>query len=707
MSFIPKNTVPGTYSADAFLFKKNGFRKLKSREISTLIQNQNLAMDWQRVFIKDSLDISLIQKCEFWGTVYLDEITPGYLEYEQISLPTGLYNSVIASSFIGKNISIRNVGLLANYLIQDNCYLFNINQITAAAGGSFGTGFLAEGKPEDERFWIEVGNENGGRKILTYPEMLPADAYLWYQYPDDSDLIEKLISITDKSADKHFYHFAEIGAHTVIQNCSIIKNVRIGGYCTIQGANKLENLTIQSSLEEPTFIGPGVHLTSGVVGFQNKIDSNVIAENFFTGRNVQLKYGTRFINTFLGANSTISCCEVLNNLIFPFHEQHHNNSFLIASAIMGQSNIAAGATIGSNHNSRAADGEILAERGFWPGLTANFKHNSKFAAFTLIANGSYPSELNIRFPFSLISPAKNGTNIQLFPGFWFKYNMYALARNAWKFRIRDKRKIKAQYIETNFLAPDTIEEMNNGIHILKQAIEKELKQKFTIDEIVKNYVQLDKEISLSLDGFVNKSKAEILKPAQGIYLYRMMIVFFSMREILLALRQLDMKDISMSFESILESYNSPPQKWMNLGGQIVAEQDVDQLIYEIKQQRLLSWERVHQKYDKLQKQYEHHKKNIALFHLIQLNNITINDFKHEHLKNYLTDFIRISEQLINWAFESRRKDYSGEFRLMNYRNEHQAQAVLGIIEENPFLNEYKIQMQEYTDLADKIRAQLD
>jgi hypothetical protein len=43
---------------------------------------------------------------------------------------------------------------------------------------------------------------------------------------------------------------------------------------------------------------------------------------------------------------------MLSNLIFPGHEQHHNNSFLIAACIKGQSNMAAGANIGSNHNSR-------------------------------------------------------------------------------------------------------------------------------------------------------------------------------------------------------------------------------------------------------------------------------------------------------------------------------------------------------------------
>ena len=101
---------------------------------------------------------------------------------------------------------------------------------------------------------------------------------------------------------------------------------------------------------------------------------------------------------------------MLNSLIFPAHEQHHNNSFLCAALVMGQSNIAAGATIGSNHNSRGADGEIILGRGFWPGLCVSLKHNSQFASFSILTKGDYPSELNVPIPFSLINQ-KNCSNV--------------------------------------------------------------------------------------------------------------------------------------------------------------------------------------------------------------------------------------------------------------------------------------------------------
>src|ERR1700749_876193 len=151
-----------------------------------------------------------------------------------------------------------------------------------------------------------------------------------------------------------------IGDRTVIKNCLIIKDVNIGTDAYIKGATKIKNVTINSSAEAITQVGEGCELVNGIIGFGFLVFYGVKAVRFILASHSQLKYGARLINSYLGDNSTISCCEVLNSLIFPAHEQHHNNSFLCAALVMGQSNMAAGATIGSNHNSRSADGEIIA-----------------------------------------------------------------------------------------------------------------------------------------------------------------------------------------------------------------------------------------------------------------------------------------------------------------------------------------------------------
>src|SRR5690606_36613253 len=123
-----------------------------------------------------------------------------------------------------------------------------------------------------------------------------------------------------------------------------------------------------------------------------------------------------------------------------------------------------------NHNSRGADGEIIAGRGFWPGLCVSLKHNSKFANFTILAKGDYDYELNIPIPFSLVSIQENTNSLMIMPGYWFMYNMYALQRNTFKYQDRDHRYEKIQNIEFDYLAPDTVNEMFSSLWLFEELV---------------------------------------------------------------------------------------------------------------------------------------------------------------------------------------------------------------------------------------------
>ncbi len=676
----------------------NAYRSLTKEEISILIQNQNHTANWNILKVADPFNPSLIRQCEFMGAVYLDAQEPAVLEVDGISFNTGIFQSTLANCHIGSRVCIRNVHLLSGYRIENNVLLFNIDELSASGNSAFGQGFVHQ--PEDERNWIELVNENGGRQILPFAGMLPADAFLWAKYRADSALQSAFVNWTDRLGADEPFQIATIGSHTSIRNCRTIQDTWVGSCATIESASRMVNVTIQSDKEEPTTIGSGADLRNGVVGPANEIYSNVIAENFCTGRNVHLKYGVRFINNYLGTNSTISCCEVLSNLLFPFHEQHHNNSFLIATMVMGQDNIAAGATIGSNHNSRAADGEIWAKRGFWPGLVTNFKHNSAFASFTLIAKGNYNAELNVHLPFTLVSPAADPHNILLFPGFWFKYNMYALARNTWKFKKRDKRKIKQQHIEMDYLAPDTIEEMFHAVSVLQEAIEKTTGKALSAREITEQATELDKSLHVELNGIINKGKAQLLKPAQGLALYHKMILFYAIREILPELKS----GLSSGLEALFNSYSEPPRKWMNLGGQIIPEETVRDIRAQIADGRISSWNDLHAAYDKAFEAYNIQRRNHALFSLMQLFPTAPDSFSVSQLQSALQEFKSITSDLLNWTFSSREKDYTTEFRKLVYDDAEEMEAVLGSIEENPFLSDYKKEMETYITEAEELTA---
>ncbi|MBO7623786.1 MAG: DUF4954 family protein, partial [Bacteroidales bacterium] len=375
---------------------RSGWRHLTARELEILVKNNNMSDNWDHVLVSDPFDPSLVSGNNFHGLVRIGAISHQVLQYHDLRLPIGITNCNIVNCDIGNNVAMHEVHYIANYIIGDMCILFNIQEITTTNHAKFGNGIVKKGEPEEVRVQIELMNESGERAILPFDGIITADAYMWAKYIDDELLQQRLKEITQNTVDDRRGYYGTIGRSTVIKNTLIIKDAKIGEHCYIKGASKIKNVTINSSEKEPSQIGEGCILVNGIVGYGCHIFYSITAIRFVIGNNSNLKYGARLINSFMGDNSTISCCEVLNNLIFPSHEQHHNNSFLISSVVMGQSNIAAGATLGSNHNSRTADGEIQAGRGFWPGLCASVKHNSRFASYTLLSKADYPAELDIQ-----------------------------------------------------------------------------------------------------------------------------------------------------------------------------------------------------------------------------------------------------------------------------------------------------------------------
>lgn len=682
---------------------QENYRPLSAEEIERLQHNGNSAADWNLIKVAKNFSADLIKNCTFKGEVFIGPLQNMVMESDGLRLPVGLYNSTFVSCIIGSNVSITNVKYLSRYHIADQCLLFNIDEMLATEDAKFGNGALLPGEEEDERQWLEIVNENGGRAILPFEGILPADAYLWSSFREDAALLARLQEMTDTDFMANKFPLGSIGTKTVIKNTRTVRNVKCGSHCTISGANKLSNATIRSAENESTFIGEDVEIENGIIGFQNKIVYGVKALGVVTGRNVHLEYGARVLNMFISDNSTIACCEVLSNLTFPFHEQHHNNSFLIATMVQGQSNIAAGATIGSNHNSRAADGEILARRGFWPGLSSSFKHNSYFATFTLVAKGTYYAEMNITLPFSLVSPGANAATIQIFPGFWFKYNMYALARNSWKFHKRDKRFRKEQHIETDFLAPDTAEEILAGMEVLRQAISNAMGREMTYKEIVEQ-PELDKKLNLYMDGFLNKGKALILKPAQGVLLYYKMLQFYAARELTAVLSPTP--SITDALKNLKEAYKPVDEKWENFGGQLIKQHDAKKIIEDIKSGQIASWPDLHRRYDDLWKEYPAQKLNHALSVLSRLYQINITEINGKFIKSFLEEAVSIAKQLLQWAFQSREKDYTSPFRLITYRNAKEMEAVVGKIEENSFLTEYKNTIETFEADVAKIIQQV-
>ncbi len=689
------------------------YRQLSAYEIEVLVRNSNTSDDWNKLLVSDAFNPELVKNCKFFGLVRIGKLEPFCLEFSDLRVPVGLYNSTIISCDFGDNVVIDNVNYLSHYIIGSEVIITNVNELVTTAYAKFGNGIVKDLEEESVRIWMELCNENGGRGVIPFNGMLAGDAWLWTRYRDDKKLMSRFKEMTEAKFDKKRGYYGKIGDRTVIKNCKIVKDVWVGSDAYLKGANKLKNLTINSGPEGKSQIGEGSEMVNGVMGYGCRAFYGVKAVRFIMASHSSLKYGARLINSYLGDNSTISCCEVLNSLIFPAHEQHHNNSFLTAAMVMGQSNIAAGATIGSNHNSRSADGEMVAGRGFWPGLCVSLKHNSRFASYTIIAKGDYPAELNIPIPFALISNDVTNDELVIMPAYWFLYNMYALERNAWKYIDRDKRKERIQSIEYSYLAPDTINEILDTIQLLQACtgiafFKKEKPDETPTNEqciacgkkLLEQEDAIVSELNIVADGFENsKRRVVLIKVQQSYNVYKELINYYAVT----CLLDFSKANRTENIEALLSAIPKrlSVNKWLNVGGQLMPADDITQLKKKIVSGKLNSWDDLHVFYEQQTIVYPQQKFMHAMAALKQATGISLSAKNSGDLLKLLKEAMATRQWMTDGIYTSREKDYSNPFRQMMYENREEMDAVTGKLEENSFISYQQDQLKRFKASVNK------
>ncbi|MBK9569068.1 MAG: DUF4954 family protein [Chitinophagaceae bacterium] len=582
------------------------YRKLTPGEIKILAANANSSDDWNKILVSDAFNPQLVKNCAFFGLIRIGKLEPWFAEFNNLRMPVGLYNSTIISCDIGDNVVIDNVNFMSHYITGNDVILVNINELATTDHSKFGNGVLKKGEKESVRIWMEICNENAGRRILPFNGMLTGDAWLWSKYRDDEKLLQKFKEFTDKRFDTKRGYYGKIGDRTVIKNCGIIKDVWIGSDAYIKGANKLKNLTINSA--------PG-----------------------------------------------------------------------------------AKSQIGSNHNSRAADGEIIAGRGFWPGLCVSLKHNSKFASYTLIAKGDFPAELNIPIPFSLVSNEVSSDKLTVMPGYWFMYNMYALSRNAGKYVSRDNRVDKSQELEFDFLAPDSINEIFDALRILKLCTAKAFARKnqkvIAEKDLIPNGETLLENnnpetalLEILVDGFENSQrKVQLVKVPEAYILYKELIRYYGVTQLIAFIGQ---RYIS-SWQKLLKSLPKKPVRnnWKNIGGQLVPETSVSTLIRNIRSGKINSWDEIHEFYNRKSHVYAAEKFQHAFASLLEVLKLSPRKFTRKIFYSLLEQTVITKEWMVKNIYQSRAKDYENPFRKMVYDNQPEMDKVMGSLADNDFIKQ--------------------
>jgi hypothetical protein len=365
--------------------------------------------------------------------------------------------------------------------------------------------------------------------------------------------------------------------------------------------------------------------------------------------------------------------------------------------------MAAGATIGSNHNSRGADGEIIAGRGFWPGLCVSLKHNSRFASFNLLAKGDYPAELHIPIPFALISNDVSKDSLVIMPGYWFLYNMYALARNSGKYQSRDKRTFKNQYLEYDFLAPDSVNEMFEALDIMKKAVGKSISKSNTRsltdkqateagEKLLEQKTNLQNRVIL-LEGIENTSrKVQLVKATEAYHLFKEMIVYYGITQLL---DLVTTENISSMNELTRALAKSTRREWTNVGGQLIPKPALEKLTRDIRSGKIKSWDEVHHFYKEQSDQYPHHKCQHAFASLLEILKMTPAGFTKKIFLQLLQQALKTRQWMLNNIVESREKDYTNPFRKMVYESEKEMDTIIGSLKDNAFIRQQQDELVQF------------
>jgi len=144
------------------------------------------------------------------------------------------------------------------------------------------------------------------------------------------------------------------------------------------------------------------------------------------------------------------------------------------------------------------------------------------------------------------------------------------------------------------------------------------------------------------------------------------------------------------------------QSWVNLGGQLAPEPEVQRLLEDIKLGRLTGWREIHERYDLMWQDYPRQKQAHALAVLLEL--LGTNDLTPALWNAALDEAVRIQEYVRDQVYATRKKDYDNPFRKSTFRNAEEMKAVMGTPETNSFVKQVRQETEAFKQLVASVKA---
>jgi hypothetical protein len=133
--------------------------------------------------------------------------------------------------------------------------------------------------------------------------------------------------------------------------------------------------------------------------------------------------------------------------------------------------------------------------------------------------------------------------------------------------------------------------------------------------------------------------------------------------------------------------------------------DVDLLKSKIKSQEMKTWAEVHEYYKQLTQKaprdYFMHALS-AWMHVFEYQKLHATD-----IQKAMNEAVLTREWLTQEILNSREKDYSSPFRKMLYENDEEMNAVLGALDQNPFILQTQKELAEFKEAVTEALARIN
>lgn len=431
------------------------YRHLSQAEIAQLEMQGCTAEDWTTIQVHPQINVKYIRQVRFSGECRIGHFEKAFTMPGGIHKHSGLFHVSLHNVIVGDNCCIENIkNYIANYDIEANCFIENVDIILVDGVTRFGNGVE-----------VSVLNETGGREVTIHDQLTAQEAYMQAMYRHRPALIEKLKKFADEIGDFRQSDRGHIGHNSVIVDTGYIKNLYIGPCCEIEGAGKLKNGSIMSREDSPVHIGYGVIAEDFIVQDGSHIEDCTTISRVYVGQACTLGHGYSASDSLFFCNCQEENGEACAIFAGPFTVTHHKSTLLIAG-MFSFMNAGSGSNQSNHMYKLGPIHQGALERGAKTASDSYILWPARIGAFSLVMGRHSTNPDTSALPFSYLIEKQGET--WLAPA--VNLRSVGTIRDAQKWPKRDNRPAEGRLdlVNFNLLSPYTIDKMVQGLAILEQ-----------------------------------------------------------------------------------------------------------------------------------------------------------------------------------------------------------------------------------------------